>query len=427
MPSPSQGWSVSRSRRSRDELVARLREVRSLEETRRQHGLSAGYIAEPEAERRAIERLVQLAGRRPRGLIARAEQAPETGGSMTVRLTAAPFAPASDDAPLYLLAPTSLPSSALATNVEAVALQGAKLRLVHDVAEIPHDEPALVLNWGGLGDLRSRHVVLNRPEAVRVSSDQLESLRALRELAPRTVLNPQDLHLLGGDQVVAKRRHGSRGSGKRVVAASESVQELARFDLYQEFGRQRREYRVSVLSGRVVSACDRPADGAGGSVGRCRARVDAGRVPARSDRLMRWLRQRSPTLEGKLHLVRLRAPVSHQTPRPQPAGLVGQSSRDQVRRCRSRNLSHTRYQTIRLATHLSGYGSIPMPSTAVGANGSESSASRKKLSSSGRSSSSSRVTRSRKASDPSSTMRSSTSGSCSWPGQRRPRSTSART
>jgi len=32
---------------------------------------------------------------------------------------------------------------------------------------------------------------------VRIASDQVESVRRLGELAPRTVLRPQDMHLLG--------------------------------------------------------------------------------------------------------------------------------------------------------------------------------------------------------------------------------------
>jgi glutathione synthase/RimK-type ligase-like ATP-grasp enzyme len=138
--------------------------------------------------------------------------------------------------------------------VTEVAAAGANLHLVHDAAEIPSDRPALVLNWGGNNQLPGHLVVLNQPEAVRVSSDQVESLRRLGDLAPRTVLNPEDAILLGSERVVAKRRQGARGSNKRVLPADSPAGELAGFDLYQEFLPRRREYRVSVLSGQVVSA-----------------------------------------------------------------------------------------------------------------------------------------------------------------------------
>src|SRR5262249_36609616 len=105
--------------------------------------------------------------------------------------------------------------------------------------------------------------VLNRPEAVRIAADQVESLRLLGDLAPRTVLNPRDVHLLGTDQVVGKRRRGTRGSGKLVLATHGPASEMVGVDLYQEFVPHRREFRVSVLSGRVVSAyLKRPPAGA---------------------------------------------------------------------------------------------------------------------------------------------------------------------
>ena len=66
--------------------------------------------------------------------------------------------------------------------------------------------------------------------------------------------NPEDLQLLGSDRVVAKRRHGSRGSGKAVLAADGLPAERAGYDLFQEFIPDRREYRVSVLSGGIASA-----------------------------------------------------------------------------------------------------------------------------------------------------------------------------
>jgi glutathione synthase/RimK-type ligase-like ATP-grasp enzyme len=138
--------------------------------------------------------------------------------------------------------------------VTEVAAAGANLNLVRDAAEIPGDQPALVLNWGGNSELPGHLVVLNQPEAVRASSDQVESLRRLGELAPRTVLNPEDATLLGSQRLVAKRRQGARGANKRVLSSQSPAGKLAGFDLYQEFLPRRREYRVSVLSGQVVSA-----------------------------------------------------------------------------------------------------------------------------------------------------------------------------
>jgi hypothetical protein len=231
----------------------RLRELRSFELSRQQAGLAARYSVDPQREQRARERLVELAGRRPRGLIAGNGESVRSD-AVVVRLSAASFTPGVEDAPLYLLAPTSIPSDALTRNVEAVAAGGAALHLVHDIAEVSRDRPALILNWGGSERMPDGLVVLNRPEAVHISSDQLKSLRALRELAPRTVVNPHDMGLLGSGQVVAKRRQGARGAGKRVLSTSAPATELAQYDVYQELLANRREYRVSVLSGRVVSA-----------------------------------------------------------------------------------------------------------------------------------------------------------------------------
>jgi glutathione synthase/RimK-type ligase-like ATP-grasp enzyme len=121
----------------------------------------------------------------------------------------------------------------------------------------------LILNWGSVKPLPQEAVALNQPEAVRVASDQVESLGRLRELAPRTVVNPGDLALLGSNQVVGKRRHGSRGSGKALLPADGPQAERAGYDCFQEFIPDRREYRVSVLSGRIVSAyLKRPPEGA---------------------------------------------------------------------------------------------------------------------------------------------------------------------
>jgi glutathione synthase/RimK-type ligase-like ATP-grasp enzyme len=149
----------------------------------------------------------------------------------------------------------SLPSDALTRHVEATAASGARLRVVRDPSEIPPEATVpLVLNWGSIQPLPRDIVALNRPEVVRVASDQVESLQRLRELAPRTVVNPGDLGLLRSDHVVAKRRHGSRGSGKAVIQADGPIGAGAGYDCYQEFIPDRREYRVSVLSDRIVSA-----------------------------------------------------------------------------------------------------------------------------------------------------------------------------
>jgi glutathione synthase/RimK-type ligase-like ATP-grasp enzyme len=76
------------------------------------------------------------------------------------------------------------------------------------------------------------------------------------------VARPDDTSLLGSERVVAKQRHGARGSGKAVIAADAAPRERVRYDLFQEFIPERREYRVSVLSGRVVSAyLKRPPQG----------------------------------------------------------------------------------------------------------------------------------------------------------------------
>ena len=114
-----------------------------------------------------------------------------------VQLPPIAFHATPDDVPLYILAPRSLPSEALA-QLEAVAHQGATLQLVHDPSEIRREGelPPLVLNWGGSDSLPADLIALNRPEAVRMASDHVESVRRLGGLAPRTVLRPDDMHLL---------------------------------------------------------------------------------------------------------------------------------------------------------------------------------------------------------------------------------------
>ncbi len=240
----------------------RLEELRRFEGTRRSAGLSAGYEIDAGAEERALNRLVELASRRPRGLVAGDEElAVQPTGS--VRLREEPFAPSSGDVPVYVLVPPSLPADALLRNVQAVSGQGARIRCVRDLAEIPQTEnPPLILNWGSTQLMPAEAVALNRPDAVRIASDQVESLERLRELAPRTVCNPDDIGLLGGDQLVAKQRHGSRGSGKAIVSIGAPATELAGYDCYQQFVAGR-EFRVSILNDQVVSAyLKRPAEGA---------------------------------------------------------------------------------------------------------------------------------------------------------------------
>jgi hypothetical protein len=246
-----------------DDLDERIEELRRIEETRNAAGLSVADQVDLSHRQAAVDRLLELSRRRPAGLIAGSENARprETG---TVRLNQTRFAPSPDDVPVYVLAPASIPSEAVARNVESVAGEGARVRLVHDANEIPRDGERLplVLNWGGGESLPAGVVALNRPESVRISSDQVESLRRLGELAPRTVERPDDTGLLGTEQVVAKRRHGARGSGKSVIRADAGWSERVRYDLFQEFIPERREWRISVLSGRIVSAYEkRPPEG----------------------------------------------------------------------------------------------------------------------------------------------------------------------
>jgi hypothetical protein len=237
------------------DLDSRLAELRECEEERQSAGLAIGYELNLGERQAAIDQLLELARRRPPGLVAGAGPAlMQRAGE--VQLPSIPFEATPDDAPVYVLAPPSLPSDALARNVQAIADQGANLHLVHDPAEIPRagGAPPLVLNWGASDPLPANLVVLNQPEAVRIASDQVESLRRLGELAPRTVLRPDDLNLLESEHVVGKQRHGARGSGKAVIGSDAPWSERARYDLFQEFVSDRDEYRVSLLNGRVVSA-----------------------------------------------------------------------------------------------------------------------------------------------------------------------------
>ena len=238
-----------------EDLDARLAELQLHEARLQAAGVHSAYPLELNQREAAIERLLELARRRTPGLVAGTESPPEQPAG-SVQVPDPPFRPSPEDVPIYVLAPRSLPSDALARNVNAVAEQGARLRLIHDASEIPAEGemPPLVLNWGGTDPLPSALVYLNAPEAVRIASDQVESVRRLGELAPRTVLRPDDVRLLGSDRVVAKRRHGARGSGKAVIAADAPWSDRVHHDLFQEFIPDRDEFRLGLLNGRVVSA-----------------------------------------------------------------------------------------------------------------------------------------------------------------------------
>ena len=249
-------------RQALDDFRDRRQDLRAFESVRRGAGLWAEYEVDRRAEEQTVTRLLTLAALRPHGLIAGSEETAERP-SGSIRIREARFAPSPDDVPVYLLAPASIPSESLAQHVEATAAQGARIRIVRDPSEIPHaDAPPLILNWGSVQHLPEDSVALNQPDAVRVASDQVQSLQRLRELAPRTVVNPEDLGLLGSDRVAAKRRHGARGSGKALIRTDGPPAERAGFDCFQEFIPERREYRVSVLSDSIVSAyLKRPAEG----------------------------------------------------------------------------------------------------------------------------------------------------------------------
>jgi hypothetical protein len=248
---------------ARGDLQARLEELHAFEGMRRQAGLFADYEVDLSAEERAKAMLLNLAAQRPRGLIAGSDQVPEQpDGSVRIRDLA--FSPSPLDVPIYILAPASVASGSLTQHVSEVSSQGARIHVVRDASEIPPTEPPpLILNWGSTHTLPQGAIALNQPDAVRIASDQVESIRRLGQLAPRTVANPEDVGLLGSDRVVAKRRHGTRGSGKAVLALAGPPSERAGYDLFQEFIPDRREYRVSVLSGRIASAyVKRPPDAA---------------------------------------------------------------------------------------------------------------------------------------------------------------------
>src|ERR1700682_2607966 len=124
--------------------------------------------------------------RRPPGLVAgSSEQLPLPDGN--IRVAPASFAPSPDDGPGYVLAPEPPPAEALSSGIDAVAADGARVHLVHRPEDIPRSDPMpLVLNWGWADHLPSDVVAINSPDAVRIASDQVESLERFGGLAPRT-------------------------------------------------------------------------------------------------------------------------------------------------------------------------------------------------------------------------------------------------
>ena len=177
-----------------------------------QAGLATASDLNLTAREDAVGALVSLAHLRQRRLVAGSEEPPSqpTGAA---RLPEVAFTPRPDDAPVYVLAPSSIPSDSLASRIQAVAGGGAQIRLVHDATEIPREgPPPLVLNWGSTQGLPDDLVALIQPEAVRVASDQVASLVRLRELAPRTVLNPEDIRFWAGS---ASWRSSATGGPKQ--------------------------------------------------------------------------------------------------------------------------------------------------------------------------------------------------------------------
>lgn len=250
-------------REALDEYRRRLRALRAFEEIRESAGLFAGQEIDSAIEEQAVTRLGFLEEARPHGLVAGSGEQPRSEPG-AVRVAAHAFAPRSDDIPVVILAPETTPHEQLSAHVDELRGLGANVRLVTSPSEIAGDgPPPLVINWGSDRPLPQGVVALNRPEAVRTAADQVECLRRLAELAPRTVLNPQDLELLQSERVVAKRRAGMQGRGKSVISVGADAAQRAGFDVFQEFIPERREYRVTLNSNRVVSAhLKRPPEGA---------------------------------------------------------------------------------------------------------------------------------------------------------------------
>jgi hypothetical protein len=262
----TQGWNEAELAEALDQYRRRLAALRGFEESLRANGQAAEYVVDPASEQAAATRHIEMQEQRPHGLICgTGEQPQQVTGS--VRVSSPDFSASQEDVAIVLLVPQTTPHDQLAAHVEELQGQGAQIRVATDPWEVTADgPPSLVINWGSDRTLPQDVVALNRPEAVRTSADQVECLRRLGELAPRTVLNPQDIALLGTGAVVAKRRSGMQGHGKRVLPADSPASERAGYDLFQEFVPDRREYRVTLLNGRVVSAhlrrpaADTPAD-----------------------------------------------------------------------------------------------------------------------------------------------------------------------
>src|ERR1700737_1434290 len=132
-----------------DRSRRRLQALRAFESLRAEQGRPVEpFASDASAAERAQARLLQLAQAREHGLIAGAsENVPAAPGN--VRGPTLPFAPTSDDVPLYVLPSPTQPSDALGRSIDAVAATGARVHLVHDPAAIPRDDPMpLVLTWG---------------------------------------------------------------------------------------------------------------------------------------------------------------------------------------------------------------------------------------------------------------------------------------
>src|ERR1700682_283419 len=159
------------------DLQARLKELHGFETIRRRAGLFADQVVDLSAQERAKARLLNLAAHRPRGLIAGSDQVPEQPDG-TVRIRDLAFSPSPQDAPIYILAPASIASGSLTQHVSEVASQGARIQVVRDASEIPPTAPPpLILNWGSTHTLPQGVIALNQPDAVRIASDLVQSIR----------------------------------------------------------------------------------------------------------------------------------------------------------------------------------------------------------------------------------------------------------
>ncbi len=112
-----------------EDLDHRIEEIRRFEAERNATGLYTGYEVDLSSRSAAVDRLLELAHRRVPGLIAGSDAAPSqpTG---SVRIPDSAFAPGPGDIPVYVLAPASIPSDAIARNVEAVAGLGGSADLL---------------------------------------------------------------------------------------------------------------------------------------------------------------------------------------------------------------------------------------------------------------------------------------------------------